>query len=128
MLCHVGDGRLAVGAGHTRHIEMTRGPSVELGGDLAKAGPGRRHLEHRRVGRKLDRALDRDGDRAGRDGIARICVSVGPDPAYSHEQVAALDVPRVVSNPAHLNVAAAFERGPRHTARQVFEPHVRFAA
>ena len=53
---------------------------------------------------------------------------VGANPADRHEQITTLDMPRVVSDPAHLDFAIAFEGGRGHTARQVFELHVRFAA
>ena len=104
---------------------MTRGPSIELSGDLGEPAARRGHSQDGQAAGEVDGPLDGDGDGARGDSVGGICMAVGVDAGHSDEQVAAFDVPRVVGDSRDLDAAIAFEHGSGHAPRQVLEPHVR---
>ena len=103
---------------------MTRGPSIELGGDLGQTAPGRRNLQHRRAREQVDRSLDRHRCCARLDRVRGVRVSVRIDPAHRHEQIAAVDFPRVISDPGYLDVAIAPDSCSGHAAGKLSQSHV----
>ena len=119
MLRHVRGCGLAVSPRDARDLQLARGASVKLRGQLAQRRAGGRKPEGSDAIRHLGIGLHRYRGRAGRDRVRDERVTVRADARHRHEQVARFHAPRVRLDAADLRTAIAVHDRAGHASREL---------